>query len=146
MKPKYRTLWIVALVFALGVAGGAGTVLLLSTGRTPAQGGVSITTINGIAYYAMDVTAPSNDAWHPYAHQDNVSFEGVLFRVFSYDTADCPVLNVTGTEVTGATYSFLSYPVPLNCQMVRPMVLSPDGVFGAIWHQTATVTLLVKAG
>ena len=101
-------------------------------------------TVNGTVYYWTNVTVPVNEAFQPCCHQMNVSFEGVRFRLFIYGTMECDVLNVTGTELGGSTYSFLFYASPMDCRMSRPMVFAPDASFGAICYQTSTVTLLVR--
>ncbi len=145
MKPSRRTLGIVALAFVLGVAAGGGTAYLIVTNQPIPPATTGTTTINATSYYWTNVTPPVTQLMQPCCHMLNVSFEGVHFRVFIYGTMDCDVLNVTGTELGGPTYSFLIYPIPYNCQNWRPMVLAPDDVFGAIWYQTATVTLLVRA-
>ena len=145
MTPRRRTLSVVVLAFALGVAAGGGTVYLLVMQEAPPPASTGTMTLNGTSYDWTNVTPPVTDLFAPCCRMLNVSFEGVLFRLFIYATMECSVLNVTGTELGGSTYSFLVYPIPANCRNWRPLVLAPDGVFGAIWYQTATVTLLVKA-
>ncbi len=144
MTPKSRFLWVIVLAFVLGAATGGGTVYLIVTDHPTPPTSTGTMTVNGTSYYWTNVTPPVTKVFQPCCQMLNVSFEGVHFRVFIYETMECDVLNVTGTESGGPTYSFLIYPTPLNCQNWRPMVLAPDGVFGAIWYQTATVTLLVK--
>lgn len=146
MQPKLRTLGIVALAFAIGAAAGGGAAYLVLTNQPSPPATTGTTTINATSYYWTNVTPPVTRLMQPCCQMLNVSFEGVHFRVFIYQTMECDVLNVTGTELGGPTYSFLVYPTPLNCQNWRPMVLAPDGVFGAIWYQTAMVRLLVRAG
>ena len=73
-----------------------------------------------------------------------VDFHGVAFDIVGYLTTECTVVRVTGQEPGGATFSFLIYPTPVNCQFVTPTVLSADGMFGATWHGGASIDLLVR--
>lgn len=145
MTPKHRALWFVLLAFLLGMAAGGGSVYLIVTNTAKPPESTGTTMINATSYYWTNVTPPITRLFQPCCQALNVSFEGVHFRVSIYETMECNVLNVTGAEVGGPTYSFLIYPIPYNCQNWRPLVLSPDGVFGAVWYRTTTVTLLVRA-
>jgi hypothetical protein len=71
-------------------------------------------------------------------------FDGVSFYVYAYETIDCPVVNVTGHETGGATFSFLICPSPDNCQFAQPLVYSADHVFGAEWTGGSSVLLLAR--
>ena len=143
MRPENKALLAIVLILVVVAAVGGATIYDLGGNLSPSPP-AGIRVIHGTSYYWTYVNAPVNDMGHPYAHQRYAQFEGVLFRVFIYDTMDCPVLNVTGTESGGLTYSFLIYPSPLSCELTRPTVFAPDGMFGASWNETTTVTLLVK--
>jgi len=73
------------------------------------------------------------------------SLDGVVFDVYGYG-GDCAVVNVTGHEPGGRTFSFLIYPVPDGCTFVQTTVFSPDGDFGATWTGGTSIELLVRAG
>lgn len=147
MKPENRALAIAVMGFAvIVVTGGVISVLYAETVQYPWTSGT--TTIGGVAYYNGSVDVVTNPLFSPVANQTTAEFQGVLFRFAIYETMKCParpVLNVTGTEPSGVTFSFLITPVPRNCAMQHPTVLSPDGAFGATWQGTsATVILLVR--
>jgi hypothetical protein len=74
----------------------------------------------------------------------NLTFRGVVFKVSGYDTIDCPVVEVVGTESGGPHYSFLIYGTPMNCNITTPAVFSPDGLFGAGWSGGLSIRLLVR--
>lgn len=108
-------------------------------------------TVDGAVYWSCDATLYWNDslqgpAFFSVQQLATVSFQGILFNITGYNTAECPVVNVTGQEPSGATYSFLIYPTPLNCQFTQPTVLSPDYVFGATWNGGASIQVLVRDG
>ncbi len=130
-------------VLVTSVALIAGAVALLYPPSVIARG---TTTIGGITYEWESVRVVTNPLSGPYdVAQTIVDFQSVHFRLFIYDTVDCPVLNVSGTEPTGVSYSFVIYPIPFNCEMRRPTVISIDGTFGASWQgRSTTVSLLVR--
>lgn len=103
------------------------------------------TKLSSGSYWYCDVTL-NWTGWLPNVTElANVTFHGVLFNVSGYDTMECPVLQVTGYETGGPSYSFLIYATPLNCNYTHPTVLAPDGLFGASWNGEPVVQLLVRA-
>jgi len=96
------------------------------------------------ATLAWNTTYESFQQWYGVQSLANVSLRGVVFNVTGYNTMDCPVVNVTGHEPMGNTYSFLIYPIPDGCQFNTPTVLSPDHSFGATWTGGDSIQILVR--
>lgn len=104
--------------------------------------------INGTEY-AICTVSINWGFWglqYPRTSPIHLNVDGVLFNVYGYATIDCPVVNVTGQEPNGSSYSFLIYPTPLGCIFDRPTVFSADGEFGATWTGGSSLELLVRAG
>lgn len=127
------------IVVVVLLVGGTVVGALLSP-STPASSpdvqtcpGATTVTIGASTYWSCNATLDWSGVGFVPAELASVSFQGVLFVVYGYNTMDCPVVNVTGNEATGATFAFLIYPSPVNCDMSQPTVFSPDGAVGATW-------------
>jgi hypothetical protein len=107
-------------------------------------------TVNETVYWSCTATL----YWNPSVEPENftvqelavVPFQGVLFNITGYVTMDCPVVNVTGHETAGMTYSLWIFAIPMNCQYVHPTVLSQDQNFGATWNGGSSIQVLVREG
>jgi hypothetical protein len=92
---------------------------------------------NGTTYWTCNVTLNWTGVrlfnTTPHIH---ATLHGVAFDVYAYDTMECTVVNVTGNESGGASFSFLIYPLSRlpNCTFTELTVLSPDREFGATWY------------
>ena len=107
-------------------------------------------TVNGTLYSSCNATLywieiPSPQTFFSIQHLATVSFQGVSFNITGYNTMECPVVNVSGKEAAGATYTFLIYPTPLNCQFTQATAFSPDLDFGATWTGGSSIQVLVRA-
>jgi hypothetical protein len=103
-------------------------------------------TLNGVAFSTCGLVVH----WNLFADGQQwlatASSQGILFNVSGYLTMDCPILNVTGREAGGRTYSLLVIPVPAGCRYIQPIVLSPDQAFGVVWNASEWVPLISEAG
>jgi hypothetical protein len=150
-----RALPAIYVTISLVAAGGAAGIIIgislpgssgsLSTEVQTCPANTTIL-VNTTTYWACIITIDWSSASAPFVNTSHVyvAFHGVMFDVYGYNTIDCPVVNITGHETSGATFSFLIYPVPLNCQLTQPTVFSPDHDFGATWNGMSSVQLLVR--
>jgi len=144
---------VLASVFAIGMLSptGPGSSLQSLGLRVQTCPTATNITFNGTAYTSCNATLYWSTSFESpqqmFAVQRlaTVLFEGVSFNISGYNTVDCSVVDVTGREPTGATYSFLVYPVPVNCQFTEPTVFAPDNYFGATWTGGNWIQVLVRA-
>jgi len=157
LSPVGQLALIVVLVgltagaYAVGSSGAPATGSMLPTPPPPACPAVGNASVQGRLYWSCEMSLDWGNLSGAAGgfpggstRAVEVSLHGVFFRVYGYDTEDCPVVSVTGNESNGSSYSFLIYPAPLNCEFNVPTVLSPDGVFGATWTGGAGVQVLVR--
>lgn len=108
----------------------------------------TIVNVNGTFYWSCSaILYWSANISQMFAVQQlaTVSFQGVLFNISGQRTMDCSILNVTGRELTAATYSFLIHPAAFStCQFTQP-IFSPDHDFGATWNGGRWFQVLVRA-
>jgi hypothetical protein len=109
----------------------------------PDQGTVQL---NGVAYVDCNVAISWEGVGFGQVEFARISLASVLFVVNGYNTMDCPVLNITGTEPSGIAFQFFAAPIPSDCGAAIPPVFSADHAVGAIWHQWWDVQLLVRSG
>ena len=138
----------------LAIAVGGATlvlVLVVLAQATPAPvtavcRSVSTLTENDTPYSACILGVRLADPSAPVESSDveHLVFQGMHFEIYGYDTfAGAPVVNVTGHEPSGETYSLQL--ACLICQSPGDSKLSPDRAFGAIWDGVTTLTVLVRS-
>ncbi len=149
MGPRWAVLLTAVLaataVFAIAVGVG-----MESVDHAPAPcPATTPTSINETGYLSCSTSAVFGSAWSNVTKipRTNVTFEGVSFVLFGYNTMECPVLSVSGHEANGTSFGFLIYGgVGGNCLARNPTVLTPDHDAGASWSVAVQyVTLLVRA-
>ncbi len=109
----------------------------------PSSGLVSY---NETEYSACNATLSWSQVGFNQTRLVSATLDGAQFTVYGYDTMECPVVNVTGVEPSGASFHFLIAPTPMNCEFEHPLVLSPDHFVGAVWDGGSSIQLLVRVG
>lgn len=135
---------VVSLTFvSTGSPAGAPSNLAPQSPACPAQGTVEL---NGTMYVDCQIAISWEGVGFRQVVLAQVSLASALFVVSGYNTMDCPVLNITGTEPSGNAFQFYAAPIPSDCAAAMPPVFSPDHTVGAIWHQWWVIQLLVRSG